>query len=174
MTPSPLSTNFIDFQTHTHIPERRNNYLIGILRFMSLNVHDGIEPSRRDDLISLAYLYVYLYKGSLPWQFKTDLDQWTIANKIQCVFLLFLTLSLSSCLWPLTPSRQSKQEFPVHRLFSQMPKEFVQFYSTVSSLSFDEEPNYTALREPFENLLNKFKPTERIFDWVCSSFKSLI
>ena len=51
-----------------HIPVRSGKRLTGTPRFVSSNIHEGIEQSRRDDLISLVYLVVYLIQGSLPWQ----------------------------------------------------------------------------------------------------------
>ena len=46
-----------------------------------------------------------------------------------------------------------------------MPKEFAEYYSAVSALGYDEEPNYDALREPFVRLLYSFPRRERDFDW---------
>jgi len=44
----------------THIPEKTGKALIGSLFFVSLNVHLGVEPSRRDDLESVIYIMAYL------------------------------------------------------------------------------------------------------------------
>ena len=35
---------------------------------MSVNIHNGIEASRRDDLISLGYVVIWLQIAKLPWQ----------------------------------------------------------------------------------------------------------
>jgi serine/threonine protein kinase len=55
-----------------HIPQKNINSLIGNLIFMSINVHNYIEPSRRDDIESVIYLLVCLYYGSLQWIKETD------------------------------------------------------------------------------------------------------
>jgi casein kinase 1/casein kinase I family protein HRR25 len=51
----------------THIPLRENRNIVGTPNFVSINVHDGYEPSRRDDLESLAYIMLYLTREKLPW-----------------------------------------------------------------------------------------------------------
>lgn len=62
-----LSKRFID-DSGRHIPRATNKGFRGTLRYASINMHQGIENSRRDDLESLGYVLVYLQKGKLPWQ----------------------------------------------------------------------------------------------------------
>jgi len=50
-----------------HIEEKRINKIIGTPNYVSLNVHDGIEPSRRDDIESIIYVLIYLLLGKITW-----------------------------------------------------------------------------------------------------------
>ena len=40
---------------------------VGTATYASINVHRNICASRRDDIESLAYMLIKLYKGELPW-----------------------------------------------------------------------------------------------------------
>ena len=44
-----------------HICERNINSIIGTPNYISINIVNGIEPSRRDDIESLCYIILYLY-----------------------------------------------------------------------------------------------------------------
>jgi len=51
-----------------HISFRNELNPSGTLRYLSVNVNNNEMISRRDDLISLGYVFVYLQKLFLPWQ----------------------------------------------------------------------------------------------------------
>lgn len=57
-----------------HIDEKKINNIIGSPNFVSLNIHQGIEPSRRDDLESCVYIILTMLFGKLEWFDKTNLD----------------------------------------------------------------------------------------------------
>ena len=57
-------------KTGKHVPQKNLNKFAGTPSFCSTNVLMGKEPSRRDDLISLGYVLIFLIKKKLPW----DLD----------------------------------------------------------------------------------------------------
>jgi serine/threonine protein kinase len=61
-----LATFYID-GNNNHVPYKNREYITGTPKYISINIHNGIEPSRRDDLISIGYLYLYLYYGNLSW-----------------------------------------------------------------------------------------------------------
>ena len=53
-----------------HIEFKKNKPAIGSKNFCSINVMKGCEYSRRDDLISIGYILLYLYYDELPWEDK--------------------------------------------------------------------------------------------------------
>jgi serine/threonine protein kinase len=65
---------FINNDTKVHIPMSKLSNLIGSLTYASINAHNYIELSRRDDLESLFYMLIYFVrKQNLEWQ-NIDVD----------------------------------------------------------------------------------------------------
>jgi len=58
-----------------HIESKRLNSIVGSLTYASINAHNLIELSRRDDLESLGYMLIYLYKGELEWKQIEDIKK---------------------------------------------------------------------------------------------------
>jgi serine/threonine protein kinase len=52
---------------NSHVENTNNRSLVGTIRYISINIHEGDVYSRRDDIISIMYVIIYLIKGNLPW-----------------------------------------------------------------------------------------------------------
>ena len=57
-----------------HIENKKLSKLLGTPAFVSVNIHNLNQPSRRDDLESMVYTMMFLYYGSLPWFNQEDVD----------------------------------------------------------------------------------------------------
>ena len=57
-----------------HIQEKKLTKILGSPNFVSLNIHNHIEPSRRDDLESCIYIMLSMLFGKLVWFDKSDLN----------------------------------------------------------------------------------------------------
>ncbi len=128
-------------QNRHHIPITYNKKLIGNVRYASLNIHNGIEPSRRDDLISLGYIFILCLKGKLPWQnINSGGDKDEKYNII----------------------KQIKETTSLVDLCSELPYEFLSYLSYCYCLEFDEEPNYDYIKTLFMNLIKLLKSRKSI------------
>ncbi len=58
-----------------HIENEISDILTGTPKYISYNIHCGDMPSRRDDLISLGYVYLYMLMKELPWDILPELIQ---------------------------------------------------------------------------------------------------
>jgi serine/threonine protein kinase len=137
-----LSKAYADPETGKHIEMHRYRDLIGTPRFASPFVMRGMEPSRRDDLMSLGYVWVYLFKGALPWQGLAGDSQFSEIARL-------------------------KETTSPDDLCFGMPEEFVHFFAVVMRLQFTEEPPYALLRSRFCELFTRREYVyDCSFDWM--------
>ena len=50
-----------------HVINTYDKSIVGTMRYISKHIHEGNVYSRRDDIISIMYVVIYLLKGNLPW-----------------------------------------------------------------------------------------------------------
>jgi serine/threonine protein kinase len=62
-----LAKKYIDNESK-HIPFKTGKSLVGSINYSSINVQQGIEASRRDDMESILYITIFLLKKDLPWE----------------------------------------------------------------------------------------------------------
>lgn len=124
-----LSKIYVD-NNGNHKEIKTNKQLTGSIKYSSLNVQDGIEPSRRDDLESLGYVLIYLLKKTLPWQ-------GAIGNTKRERHDYVLNI---------------KKSVSLIELCTDLPYEFLLYMSYCRKLNYDEIPNYNYLYNIFYNL----------------------
>jgi serine/threonine protein kinase len=128
----------IDFGLSKKYLKRNGNHIdfsdkkrfCGTARYASIAAHMNQEQSRKDDLESIAYILIYMYKGKLPWQgikHKEKKERYKLIG-------------------------EKKTKVTPEVLCKDMPKEFVIFLKYVRNLDFDEKPHYSALKKMFFNL----------------------
>ena len=63
-----LAKRFRDREGLRHIPQKATKCLKGTPRYASINTHNCVTQSRRDDMESLGNVLMYFLRGDLPWQ----------------------------------------------------------------------------------------------------------
>lgn len=61
------SCNYLNNKKYSN--ERKKKYKGGNIQFASINILKGGNPNPKDDLESLIYVLLFLYKGFLPWTY---------------------------------------------------------------------------------------------------------
>jgi len=139
-----LSKQFITMGQH--IPCKTNKDLTGTARYVSINTHNGLEQSRRDDLEALSYVIIFFYKGGeLPWTGIKLPDKQSHFKKIA----------------------EIKSSIDLNVLCKDCPEEMVAFIRYCRNLPFTMDPNYQYLSEILLRIscrLN-FSHSSTKFDW---------
>jgi len=130
---------------HLVCSAKKRSGVTGTVRYSSINVHEGIDASRRDDLEATGYMLVHFLRGDLPW------------------------LGLKA------PSKKSKhkaigrvkKETSDEELCKGYPDEFREFLVYSKSLGFADQPDYEYLRGLFRKLFERqdFR-NDGQFDWT--------
>lgn len=127
-----LSKAFRDAKTNQHMCFRDGKSLTGTARYASVNTHQGIEATRRDDLESVGYVLMYFLRGSLPWQ--------GISRK-QSKKLRYFQIG------------ETKRAIGLEELCENFPPEFAEFIRYSRGLDFTERPDYARLRQLFRQMM---------------------
>ena len=120
-------------KNNVHIPYKENKNLTGTARYASRNTHQGVEQSRRDDMESLGYVFIYMLKGSLPWQNQQGANRNEKYEKI----------------------KEKKLATPFQVLCRGLPSQFEVFLQYCANIRFEDEPNYEYLRSLLKDVMDK-------------------
>ena len=124
--------------------------IIGTMRYISMNTHQGYEQGRRDDLESLFYTIIYFIKGELPWQ---NIKSKTRAEKYTKIFEI------------------KKMVTENGELIDGLPLEMGKILEYILGLNFIEKPNYLMMKNAIELILNKLNFSNDLqFDWYNLDF----
>ena len=135
----------IYIKNNEHYPYCENKSFVGTTRYASINVHNNIAYSRRDDLESLFYVMLYLYLGKLPWQGLN------ISNKQE--------QKKAIC--------KIKEKIKMLEIWNNIPNEYRIFYTNIKGLKFDEKPNYKILKSLINlNFKDQNIKNDNKYDWL--------
>ena len=142
-----MATIYIN-EEKEHIPYIKGSreFVMGSNRFMSYNVHNGDEPVRRDDLISIGYLYLYYMLNGLPWDnIQTD-DYIGIKSE---EMNLYSDLHILNYKNKIRKGKKSWEQLaPIASICN---AKIYRYLDYCYHLSFDGEPCYDALKMVFLN-----------------------
>ena len=108
-----------------HISQKQTKNLIGSYTYASVNAHNFIELSRRDDLESLGYLLLYFYFGTLPWQNILLLEE-NSNDKIKYLKMQIIENN-------------------------KLPSVLINYMKYTRKLNFEEKPNYELIIDTFKS-----------------------
>ena len=127
-----LSTYYIGSEGE-HLDKCDESNVVGSPKYISFYNHCGEPFSRRDDLVSLGYMYMFLSTGTLPWDNIPKLDSHD--------------MPMTSILHPANVSRRALKGWG--NLKNMVDGKGRRYLKYCYGLEFDEEPDYQVLMELF-------------------------
>lgn len=125
-----LSKKYLD-KNNNHLEYKDGKKIIGTIKYCSINLHNGCEPSRRDDIESLIYTFIKVYSGLLPW------DNYDINNKEIYTEKVF----------------EEKKNIYNFIINNNIPFEFACMIKYIRNVKYDEKINYDYIYNLLDLLL---------------------
>jgi serine/threonine protein kinase len=146
-----LAKKYRDPRSFSHIPYKEGKSLTGTARYASINTHEGLEQSRRDDLESLFYVLAYLLLGHVPWQGVEAATKQEKYGKIM----------------------EKKKNATIDHTYQDLPREMLMFFTYCRSLKFEEKPDYAYLKSLFCDVMDREGYVcDFIFDWTILNYST--
>ncbi len=119
-----------------HVENSQQTEITGNIRFCSYHVMMGHRPSIRDDIISLGYLFLYIFNLELPWDNVPRMEdsQYSL-NHVNHIRNQKIA--------------QLKQLSSIKHFSYSIDKNLVMYFQYIYSISYDDFPCYDALRNLF-------------------------
>ena len=94
---------------------------------------------------TLAYVFIYFLKGSLPWQ----------------------GLRVTQAKEKYAKIKEKKMQTSIEDLCKDLPSQFAEYLKSTRELQFNQDPNYAQYKQLFTDLMDSkgFK-NDSVFDWV--------
>uniref|UniRef100_A0A6C0JGN3 non-specific serine/threonine protein kinase n=1 Tax=viral metagenome TaxID=1070528 RepID=A0A6C0JGN3_9ZZZZ len=128
---------YID-ENKDHVSDFHSDHIIGTPKYISPNIHDGNSPSRRDDLISLGYIYMYMCRGELPWE-----------NMGKGLYFTDLFEDIHIMNFKNKERKRLKNWEILEPVLLNLDTKIIKYLNYCYMLSYDETPNYSELKKLF-------------------------
>ena len=139
-----LAKKYRSSTTLKHYPLIKKKHLTGTARYASINALNGYTQSRRDDLEAIGYVLVYFLLGRLPWQGMLNKNKDERYLKIM----------------------EIKRDTEPHVLCKGLPVQFEKYISYTRSLEYEQDPDYSMLKQLFLKVLNdEGLNFDHYYDW---------
>jgi len=132
-----FSAFYVDGSSN-HVPIKTIENIIGTPKYVSYFVHDGTQPSRRDDLISLGYILMFLLNRELPWDTLKKPNELEIYDEINILNYK-------------NQQRKALKQWDFINDYTKTFQSINRYIEHCYKLDYHETPNYDLLRTFFSD-----------------------
>ena len=148
-----LSTFYIN-ENQIHYPNEKTDTIVGSPKYISIRIFEGNRYSRRDDIISLGYIYMSMILNSTPWEPENYRYDKAVLDE---------TINSLSELNIHHPKNKIRYENRILSIFLEIcgdehmkiKPQLLEFFEYIYGLDYDECPEYSYINSLFVNPSNK-------------------